>query len=49
MRGVCNQSELRYLGLGRHFVVMSFVVKQVMACAESWLVRGEEYWLRTRS
>ena len=46
---MCNQSELRYLGLGWHFVVMSFVVKQVMACAESWDVMGEVYWLKTRS
>ena len=49
MRGVCYQSELRYLGLGWHFVVMPFVVKQVMACTENWSMRGEEYWLKTWS
>ena len=48
MKGMCNQSELRYLG-GWHFVVMSFVVKEVMASAESWGVRGKDYWLKTRS
>ena len=27
---------------------MSFVVKQVMAWAKTWGMRGEEYWLKTR-